>query len=384
MTGIEVRPVAGRGDLDNWVRFPRDRVYGKATLWVPPLDSDLRRALNSGKNPFFRHGEAVPLLARDGSGRPVGRVLAHVYGRHNVRHQERTAFFGYFECVDDQSVCDGLIGAAARYGEERGCTLLRGPFNMTAMQEMGVLVAGFEEPPAVDETYTAPYYPALLEGAGLQRTFCHTTFRVDDLARVQPDASLDEWHQEGLRRDGIRVRPADLREWEREIETLRELLNDSFYANPHFVPITHEEFQFQLGPYRRLIDPAIALVAEMEGVPCGFVITVPDYNPLLKRMNGRLSPRSLFTFLRGRSRVRDACLIIMGVQRQLQGQGVMRLLHAELVRALQRRDYRKLTITWVSDANARSLASIVALGGRPLHRLTLFEAPIPLARRSPL
>jgi hypothetical protein len=62
----------------------------------------------------------------------------------------------------------------------------------------------------------------------------------------------------------------------------------------------------------------------------------------------------------------------------------MRLLHAELVRALQRRRYRRLTITWVSDANARSLASIVALGGRPLHRLTLFEAPIPLPRRTPV
>ena len=384
MSEVEVRPVAGSGDLDTWVCFPRDRVYGKATPWVPPLDSDLRRALNGRKNPFFRHGEALPLLARDGSGRPVGRVLAHVYRRHNVRHQERTAFFGYFECVDDQAVCDGLISAAARYGEERGCTLLRGPFNMTAMQEMGVLVDGFEEPPAVDETYTAPYYPALLEGAGLQRTFCHTTFRVGDLAQVQPDASLEELHREKLRGGDIRVRPADLRDWQREIETLRELLNDSFYANPHFVPITREEFQFQLGPYRRLIDPAIALVAEIEGVPCGFVITVPDYNPLLKRMNGRLGPRSLFSFLRGRSRVRDACLIIMGVQRQLQGQGVMRLLHAELVRALQRRGYRRLTITWVSDGNARSLASIAALGGRPLHRLTLFEGPIPLAGRPPV
>ena len=62
---------------------------------------------------------------------------------------------------------------------------------MTAMQEMGILTDGFENPPVVDETYTAPYYPALLEAAGLTPTFPVTTYRVDDLAKTDPDALLD-------------------------------------------------------------------------------------------------------------------------------------------------------------------------------------------------
>jgi GNAT superfamily N-acetyltransferase len=373
---ITVRPAASDVDLKTWVRLPRTRLYPPSSPWVPPLDSDLLRCLNRQQNPFFQHGDATPLLAVDGDGLPVGRVLAHLSRRHGVRHGERASFFGYFEARDDPDVARALIQEAARFGARRGCTIVRGPFNMTAMQEMGILVEGFAAPPAVDETYTAPYYPALLTAAGLRPTFPVATFRVDDLARIATDAMLEERHRALLRTGRLRVRPTHFQQFDREIETLRELLNDSFYDNPYFVPITREEFTFQLGPYRRLMDPAISLVAELDGVPCAFVVAVPDFNPLLKRMDGTLSPRGIASFLLGRRRIRNAVLIIMGVQRQLQGQGLMRILHADLVRALRRRGYRRLTITWIAEVNATSRATVLALGGRPLHRLTLYEGEI--------
>ena len=374
--GIQVRPVRTRADLDGWLALPCREVYPPSSPWVRPLDADLRRMLDRRKNPFFRYGDGVPLLAIDGRGTPVGRAFAHVYHRHNVRHGERAALFGYFECRDDAVAARVLIDAAAAFGARHGCTVLRGPFNMTAMQEMGILTSGFTEPPAVDETYTAPYYPRLLAAAGLHPVFPVTTFRVDDVSRIEPDALLRERHRALLASGRLRVRSANLRDFAREIESIRELLNDSFYDNPHFVPITHEEFLFQVGPFRRLMDPAISLMAELDGVPCGFVITVPDFNPLLKRMRGRLGPREVLTFLRRRSRIRDAVLIIMGVPRHLQGRGIMRILQAELLRALQCRRYRRLTVTWIADVNAQSLATVAALGARPLHRLTLYEGPI--------
>ncbi|GAC1512484.1 MAG: hypothetical protein NVS2B16_15480 [Chloroflexota bacterium] len=332
--------------------------------------------LDRKKNPFFRHGDASPLLAIDDRGRVVGRILAQIYHRHTVRHGERTAFFGYFECRDDAQAARALLQAAVTFGRRFNCRCLLGPFNMTAMQEMGIPLDGFDEAPAVDESFTAPYYPALLEASGLRRTFPVATFRIDDLSKCDPDALLDERHHVLTKDRRIRIRNANPREYDREFESLREVLNDSFYENPYFVPITHDEFDFQLGPYKRLMDPAISLVAEQDGVPCGFIVAVPDYNLLLKRMNGTMTPQSLVRFLRGRSKIRDAVLIIMGVQRQLQGQGVMRLIQAELIRALQRRGYERLTVTWIADVNSKSLVTIKALGARPLHRLTLYQAPI--------
>lgn len=376
MCAVQVRPARTKADREAWITFPRLHVYARSSPWVPPLDSDLRRMLDTDANPFFRHGEATPFLAVDDRGEPVGRVLAHIYHRHNVRHGERAAFFGSFECVDDADVARALIDAARQFGVQHGCTILRGPFNMTAMQEMGILTEGFENSPVVDETYTAPWYPALLAVAGLTPTFPVATFRVDALAKTDPDALLTDRHRALTAGGRLRIRPADMKEYDREIETLRELLNDSFAENPYFVPITGEEFRFQIAPFKRVMDPAISLIAELDGVPVAFCVTLPDFNPLLKRMNGSMGPRALITFLTGKSRVRDAVIIIIGVQRQLQGQGIMRVLQAELVHALRRRHYRTLTITWIADVNDKSRATATALGGRLWHRLTLYEGPI--------
>jgi GNAT superfamily N-acetyltransferase len=378
MSGISVRPVKGRSDLKTWVRFPRKEVYGRSSLWVPPLDREVVRSLDPDKNPFFRHGEARALLATGAKGKTVGRILAHVYHRHNVRHGERAAFFGYFECLDSPEAARALAEAAAAFGLERGCEVLRGPFNMTAMQQMGVLLEGYEEAPAVDESYTAPYYPALLEGAGLRPVFPVSTFRLDRVSRADPDTLLEERHRELLAGGRLRIRAAELDDFDAEMETLRELLNDSFYDNPHFVPITRDEFRFQVADFKRAMDPAISLVAELDGVPCAFVVAVPDFNPLLKRMNGRLGPVGFLRYLLGRGRLRGACLLIMGVQRQLQGQGIIRLLHVELLRALRARGYDSLTITWIAHSNRASVGAVSALGARPLHTLTLYEARLPL------
>ncbi|MGI8858361.1 MAG: GNAT family N-acetyltransferase [Thermomicrobiales bacterium] len=376
MGTVQVRPARTKADIDAWITLPRRHLYAPSSPWVPPLDGDLRRMLDTHANPFFRHGEATPFLALDAHSEPVGRVLAHLYHRHNVRYAERAAFFGYFECRDDVATARALIGAAREFGARHGCAVLRGPFNMTAMQEMGILTEGFDNPPVVDEVYTAPSYPSLLEATGLRPTFPVTTYRVDDLTHTDPDALLTGRHRALLAGGRLRIRPAEMKHYDREIETLRELLNDSFNENPHFVPITADEFRFQIGPFKRVMDPAISLVAEMDGVPVAFCVTLPDFNPLLKQMNGTMGPREIATFLTGKSRVRDAVIVIIGVQRQLQGQGIMRVLQAELVRALRRRHYRTLTITWIADVNDKSRATAVALGGRPWHRLTLYEGPI--------
>jgi hypothetical protein len=376
---VDVRPVATTQDLDAWIRLPRQHVYPASSPWVPTRDRDLARLLDRGANPFFRHGDATAFLACAPDGRPLGRILAHVYHRHNERHDERTAFFGLFECQDDQEAAGALIRAAARAGAARGCDTLRGPYNLTAMQEMGILVDGFQHRPAVDQTYTPPYYSKLLAGAGLTATFPHTTYRLDDVRTVDLDGLLGEPHRILTAERRLKIRSARMRRFDRELEILRTLLNESFAELSHFVPLTPEELAFRIGPYRAFLDPSLLLVAEMDGVPRGFVLAVPDFNPLLKRLNGGIARSQSLRMAPAVARWlwrRDACLIVQGVERRLQGQGIMRVLHARLIRNLRRARYRGLSVTWIADENRRSVASVQALGARPCHRLVLYHAPI--------
>lgn len=379
-SSIRVQPVRSRRALRAWVSFPRRTVYPRSSLWAAPLDVDIRRQISPQHNPFFKHGRGAAFLARNARGRVVGRIYAHVDDRYNVRHGERAAWFGFFESIDDVDVAQALVAAAADYGVSQGCTVLRGPMSLTALETVGVVLDNFDEAASTDNTYTAPYYPALLDATGLQRIFPMSTRRVDDLGQLDPDTFLDERHRALLADGRLQIRTVNLRAVDAEIEIIRELINDAFYDSPFSVPLSREEYRFQVEPYLSWLDPSMVFIAELDAIPVAFLVAVPDYSPVLQRLRGRITPIAALGFLlRGRPHVDGAVGSLMGVQRHLRSQGIMRILLAEMLRALQRAGYKQFTYTWIADTNDRSLGATGPLDGRLLHHLSLYEGTLPLA-----
>src|SRR5436309_15760340 len=70
--------------------------------WVAPLLADLKTVFTD-QNPLFDHAEMKLWVAVRG-GRDVGRVAGILDRNHNAFHKEQTAFFGFFESVDDPAV----------------------------------------------------------------------------------------------------------------------------------------------------------------------------------------------------------------------------------------------------------------------------------------
>jgi GNAT superfamily N-acetyltransferase len=346
-------------------------IYPPESPWVRPLDSTVLDYLDPRRNPFYRDGVGRAFLARRGD-RAIGRILAHVWRRHHRLHGERVGYFGFFECADDREAAGALLAAAADVARGEGCEVLRGPFNMTAAQEIGIVTEGFGEAPAIDMVYTPAWYPALVEAAGFHPCFRMQTWRNDEIAALDADRLLPARHRDLQAEARLRVRPLDLRHRTRDLELVRELVNAAFLGNWGFVPITREEWELQIGPLALLLDPALILIAEVQEVPVGVTLTVPDFNHVLRRMDGRLLHPAAFSLLR-RPSARAAVVILFAVRKQYQGLGISRLLNAELVRALQRGGYRSLSITWIAAENAASRAQAEALRMRRLHDLAMFE-----------
>ena len=370
---VDVQPVSSRRELTRWIRFPYS-IYPADGQWVPPLERELRRRL-SPRNPYFRHGEARAFLALE-QGRVRGRILAHVNRKHIEAHGERVAFFGYFECDDDPWVARGLFDAASSFAREHGCDRLRGPFNMTAYQELGILLQGFDRSHSVGETHTAPYYPRLLQAAGLQPCKHISTFLNPDLQQLDPQSLLGARFQQLPQQTEITVRTVDLRHYKREVLGLGQILNACFEGNWHYVPLSDDEVRFDYGGLKPVLRSDLVLVAEHHGEPVGFAICMPDVYQLLRPMRGRLSIRGLLRFQQGRDRLRQACLLTIGVRPEHRRGGVIRLLLHQLVHTLQRLGYTSLTGTWVGDDNEASLAQTRALGMVRKHRLAIYEGRV--------
>src|SRR5262249_8034160 len=115
---------------------------------------------------FFVHARiALWVAVRDG--RDVGSIAAVVDEEHNTRHHEATAFFGFFESVNDPAVSRLLFGAVRAWARREGMTRVRGPMNPSINEECGLLVDGFDTPPVLMMTYNPPYYAELYLDAGL-------------------------------------------------------------------------------------------------------------------------------------------------------------------------------------------------------------------------
>lgn len=351
------------------------RVHRENPIFVSPLRGDLARALDPRLNPTFAPGD-ITFFTATRDGQPVGRVTAQIHRASNARWQTQRASFGYFDCIDDLAVAGSLLDAAARFARARGATELVGNFNLTANQNIGVVVDGFDRPTFVDQAYNASHVPALLEALGFERTFPIRTFEVD-LARVG-EPFLRVKQRELIESGRFRFRTVNRLKLNRQLEQFRAVLNDAFYDNPMFVPMTREEFQFQARDLMWVVDPRISVLAYEGDTPVGAIVCIPDLNGLFQRVGSELDWRAVGEYLRFRCKNRRCLIVFAAVNREHQNTGLNGVMMQKLCTRAVDAGYERLGCTWVSDENVKSVRQTEKIGAEPLHRVYLYRRALGL------
>jgi hypothetical protein len=361
------------GDLGAFFRVPFE-VYPAGSPYVSPLKSDLERALDVKRNPLFGEiGAGVRrVITAHRGGRVLGRIVAHVHGASNRAHAERRGCFGFFDCADDLATARALLGEAERFVRGHGCDVLMGNFNLTAMQQMGVVTDGFDAVPYSDMQYNPPHIPRLLEACGFTPTFPVSTFELD-LRTFDPASLLVGPAGDRLGDDRLFWAQLRTRDFHRVLEQVRIVLNDGFAKNPMFVPLTSEEMRFQAEDLSHVLDPRITALVHDDRGPVGVVLCIPDLNPMLRGMRSRVGMSAPWHFLKFRFLPRRRAVIIFySVAARMQGQGLNGAMLYRVTTALRAAGYRSLGLTWIADVNGASLRQVERLGARRLHRLHMF------------
>lgn len=149
----------------------------------------------------------------------------------------------------------------------------------------------------------------------------------------------------------VTIRKLRPKEWEQEVAIAHGLFSTTLSDLPGFVPLTELEFHHLADPLRLLLDPDLALFAEVDGKAIGFCIAVPDMNRVLIRLNGRLFP---FGWLKLRRYIRQIDVVsfkLMGVLEQYRRRGIDALLYLETVRAFYEKGYEWLDGSLTSEFN---------------------------------
>jgi len=357
---VVVRPAVSWRDRRRFQRLAWS-IYAGDLNWVPPILAQERQLLGWGRHPFFDNAEIVTLLAERG-GRAVGRLAVLINHVHNRKYDERRGFFGFFECVNDAIVARSLFEAAHAWLRQRGMAAVRGPVNPSLNYTCGLLVDGFDRPPCFLMTYNPPYYAALVESCGFAKSQDMYAYEMDTSRLAVLTARYKPAVLAALESFKLVFRPFDPGRYQQQTETYLDIYNRSLEGTWGFTPLQPREARHIAGELRQVIVPELAVFAEIGGQPIGAVLTLLDYNQILRKLNGRLFPFGFVRLLTGRRHITAARVMAINMVPGYQSAGLGIVLLDNLVGAVAKWGIERYEFSWVLESNVRSRGTLERAG----------------------
>jgi hypothetical protein len=377
---ITIVPVTTRADRREFVELAF-RLNRGDPAWMPPLKAEVYGLLDPKKNPWFGHAEAQLFLARRGE-RTVGRISAHIDHLALIQPAAQgmgpgTGFWGFLE-AEDGAATAALIAAAENWLLSKDMTRALGPISFAMWDEPGLLVQGFDQAPTVMMGHNSPLYQSWVEAAGYRgvQDLHNLSLRID---QGFPELS-NRIVAMGEKSGKIRIRPVNKKRFDEEAALILGILNDAWSDNWGFVPFTDAEVAYAGKKLKPIVFEDLVMIAEIDGRPVAFMMTIPDLNEKLKDFGGSLLPFNwarLLWWLR-KPKVRTMRVPLMGVIKELQSSRIASQLAFMMIEYIRRTAIAKYGAShgdfgWVLASNTAMASVGAAVGGKLAKVYRIYE-----------
>jgi GNAT superfamily N-acetyltransferase len=361
-TNFIITPVSTKRDRAEWVDFVYVANAGDPS-YVPQLRDEELKKYTPGGNPFFEHARCQLFLAKDSAGKVVGRISAHIDELALAQPVEQgmgpgTGNWGALE-ANDHDIAAALIATAEDWLRKEGMTRVLAPMSLSVWEEPGLLVKGHDHAPTYMMGHQNPKFQPWIEAAGYLPAKSLLTYELDITKEFPP--LIQRIISSGEKNPRIRVRPVELKHFDREVGIICDILNDAWSDNWGFVPFTPSEIAYTAKNLKILVKPDLILIAEYDGEAVAFMMTLPDFNEAQARAcgpKGKPSPLGWIKLLAWlwRPRVRTMRVPLMGVRKRLQSSRMASQLAFMMIEYIRRASVTKYGATrgeigWILDDN---------------------------------
>ena len=368
MANINIRPVETLKDRKIFIDLPF-RLYADDPNWVPPLKSEALGLITPEKNGWFSHARAQLFLAEE-DGRVVGRISAHIDTLALTMPAEQgfgpgVGQWGLME-AERQDIFQALLARAEGWLRDQGMTRALGPISMSIWEEPGLLIDGYDHPPTIIMGHAKREYRGWIEWAQYRPIKQLMTYEVDVTKQFPP--IVQRIIKSGEKNPRIVIRNVDKTKFEEEAAIILSILNDAWKDNWGFVPLTPPEIKDVGVKLKPIVFNDLIRIAEVDGRPCAFMITLPDLNEAIKPLKGSLFPfgwAKLLWWLR-KPKVRTVRVPLMGVVKDLQASRMASQLAFMMIEYIRRTSVAnygatRAEIGWILDDNQgmRSIAETI-------------------------
>jgi len=343
-------------------------IYKDDRTWVCPLDNDIEAVFDPGRNPYFAHGEAERWILVDDNGKLAGRIAAFIDKKLAYSYDQPTGGMGFFECINDKPSAFMLFDTAREWLRSKGMEAMDGPINFGETDKYwGLLVNGFTHP-SFDIAYNHPYYQDLFESYGFMTWYKMEGFHFD-IKKPLPERfqKIAGWV---AAKPGYEFHHFKWKEREKFAKDFARVFNEAWASfKINFEPLEHEYIMGVLDKAKAILDEEFIWLAYFKGEPIGIYLMFPDFNQILKHLNGRLDPVSIlkFFYLKSRKTMTRARGVLMGVIPKFQGLGIESAFILNLRKVFDRKPhYTEIEFSWVGDFNPKMRKIFISVGSVPV------------------
>lgn len=345
------------------------RLYKDDPNWIPQVFADQMKTIDPSQGDYFTHAE-VEFFAVEHGGKLVGTICAAEDFFRNKQSNSKDCIFGYFETVEEPVVYRLLMDAVRDFAVKRGLNRLVGPYNLDYENSYGIVVEGRERKPTMLCSQNKEYYRSYLEDDGF------APYRSRNLAFELPLNSpnkdmktLFKVHKRLMARGQIRLRGANFKHFDSEVERVYNLINRSLAHIDDFKPWNREDLDKLLRDFKSFADPELILFAELPPAsplsqhgdrqllidgwePVGFLPGLPNMNEVLAGTRGLRGLGDLFKMLTALRSQRE-CMAIKSVliPPEYWAKGVSVALFGTLFQKAIERGYSWVDLSLTSETN---------------------------------
>lgn len=361
---VEIRPVVTSKEKQVFIRLPW-HLYKGDSNWVPPLISDMKNTLKPKKNALLNLGPYQYFLAYRAD-QPVGRIGVGIDNHLNEVKKFKASYLTLFESINDYEVAKTLFDTVLDWAKQQGAEFITGPQSPTNGDDYrGLLIQGFDTPPALLNSYNPPYYQEFFERYGFTKQFDRNAYFVDIIQSEVPEKFV-RGVEYAKKRYGFRIEKIDMKRFDEHVDAIVRVVVAAWPENwPDMVPPTPEEVRAEVAKLKPLVDPELVYFAwDQDNHPISVAITLPNYNELLHKMNGRLWPMGWLHFLLGKKKIKSARIFALMTIPEYHNKGVSAAIYLEGIKNAKKMGYEWVDGSSIHDFNIKMNQDALGAGGK--------------------
>jgi hypothetical protein len=349
-------------DLLDFIYLPL-HLHRRNPYWVPPVYLDAKKLFSPDKNKSFINCDTVRLLCIQ-NGKPAGRAMGIIHNGYNALKKEKTARFGWFECIDDQRAAHELLSYIEDWAGAKGMDKVIGPFGFSDKDPQGLLVEGFEHRAVLTTAYHPPYFKNLIESQGYTKEIDLVDYHIP-----VPE-TIPEFYRRIYDR-AVLSQKAKIKEFTRKRELkpyivpVLRLMNETFSAIYGSFPLSEPEMHALAKEYLPVLDPDFVKIVTNEAQePVAFIIAMPDVSEGLKKAGGKLLPFGIFYIMKAARKTDKLVLLLGGIRSDYQGKGLDAMMGIKMLESASRRNFRIIDSHLELESNVKVRAEMEKMGGK--------------------